>query len=153
MTTMLEFAPFWRSSIGFDHLFDMIEEAMRSEPNDNYPPFNIEKTGDDAYRITLAVAGYSPDELSVTNQQNLLVVSGSKAERKPTEQYLYQGIAGRAFERQFNLADHVKVTGADLSNGLLVIDLVREVPEAMRPRRIDIAHGSPPRAIERKQAA
>src|SRR5689334_8040615 len=108
MTTMFEFAPFWRSSIGFDRIFDMLEESLRSEPSDNYPPFNIEKTGEDAYRITLAVAGYTPDELSVTSQQNLLVVAGRKAEPK-AEQYLYQGIAVRAFQRQFNLADYVKV--------------------------------------------
>lgn len=151
--TMFEFAPLWRSSIGFDRIFEMLDESRRSEPNDNYPPFNIEKTGEDAYRITLAVAGYSREELSVTNQQNLLVVSGSRAERKPTEQYLYQGIAGRAFERQFNLADHVKVTGADLSNGLLTIDLVREVPEAMKPRRIEIVAGKQPVTIESKRAA
>jgi molecular chaperone IbpA len=151
---MFEFAPFWRTSVGFDRVFDTLEESVRSEPSDNYPPFNIEKMGEDAYRITLAVAGYTPDELSVTSQRNLLVVSGRKAERK-AEQYLYQGIAGRAFQRQFNLADYVKVTGADLNNGLLTIDLVREVPEAMKPRRIEIAGNTntSQKAIERKQAA
>jgi molecular chaperone IbpA len=152
MTTMFEFAPLWRSTIGFDRIFDMLEENLRSEPSDNYPPFNIEKTGEDAYRITLAVAGYTPDELSVTSQQNLLVVAGKKAERRG-EQYLYQGIAGRAFQRQFNLADYVKVTGADLNNGLLTIDLVREVPESMKPRRIEIAGEPNQKAIQRKHAA
>jgi molecular chaperone IbpA len=150
---MFEFAPFSRTSVGFDRVFDMLEQSMRSEPGENYPPFNIETTGEDAYRITLAVAGFTPDELSVTTQPNLLVVSGKKSDGK-AGQYLYQGIAGRAFQRQFNLADYVKVSGANLSNGLLTIDLVREVPETMKPRRIEIAANSnEAKAIENKHAA
>jgi molecular chaperone IbpA len=155
MNTMFDFAPLSRSAIGFDRLFDMLNQAMQFEPADNYPPYNIEKIGDVAYRITLAVAGYSPDELSVTSQPNLLVVFGRKGEAaQDGGQYLYHGIAGRAFERRFNLADYVKVTGAWLENGLLVVDLAREVPEAMKPRRIEIASGSSqPKAIENKHAA
>ena len=151
MTTM-DFSPLWRSSIGFDRMFDLLDEVARFEPADKYPPYNIEKTGEDAYRITLAVAGFTPDELTITAHPNLLVVTGRKADG-PTGQYLYQGIAARAFERQFTLADHVEVAGASRKQGLLMIDLVREVPEAMKPRRILIAGGSEPKAIESSQAA
>ena len=156
MSTMFDLAPLSRSAIGFDRLFDMLNQAMQFEPADNYPPYNIEKTGEDTYRITLAVAGFSPNELSVTSQPNLLVVVGKKSDNGQNGgQYLYHGIAGRAFERRFNLADYVKVAGAWLENGLLVIDLVREVPEAMKPRRIEITNGggSQLKAIEGKKAA
>ena len=152
MSTIFDFAPLSRSTIGFDRLFDMLEQAVRVDPSDKYPPYNIEKTGEDAYRITVAVAGFTTDELSVTSQPGLLVVSGKKAEG-PAGDYLYQGIAARAFERQFNLADYVKVTAANLGNGLLTIDLVRELPEAVKPRRIDIADGRQPKAIEDLRAA
>src|SRR5690242_13569811 len=153
MNTVFDFAPLWRSGVGFDRLFDMLDQAGKWESADNYPPYNIEKTDDDAYRITLAVAGFTPDELSITSQPNLLVVNGKKAETKGGS-YLHQGIAARAFERRFSLAEHVKVTAARLENGLLIIELVREVPEEMKPRRILIATGTEPQqAIEHKQAA
>ncbi len=152
MRTMIDFAPLWRSSVGFDRMLDLLDEAIRLEPAGNYPPYNIEKTGEDRYRITLAVAGFAPEELTVTAQPNLLVIAGKKGESRDG-QLLYQGIAGRAFQRQFNLADDVKVTGANLENGLLTVNLVREVPEAMKPRRIEIANGHQPQAIESKAAA
>jgi molecular chaperone IbpA len=148
---MMDFAPFSRSSIGFDRLFDMLENFARTDQADNYPPYNIAKTGDDAYRITLAVAGFSPEELSITTQLNELVVAGRKAEGAKG-QYLYQGIANRAFQHRFSLADYVKVAGANLNAGLLDIDLVREVPEAMKPRRIEIANSNQPQ-IEVEKAA
>ena len=148
-----DFAPLYRSAIGFDRLMDLLQTASQGDLGDNYPPYNIEKTGEDAYRITLAVAGFTPDELTITAQPNLLVVAGEKADSDPTGQYLYCGIAARSFERQFTLADYVKVAGASLEQGLLVIDLVREVPEAMKPRKIEIARGTAPQAIEQKQAA
>jgi molecular chaperone IbpA len=118
----------------------------------NYPPYNIEKTGEETYRISLAVAGFTPDDLAITAQPNLLVVAGKKGEGQGG-QLLYQGIAARAFQRQFGLADDVKAVGASLENGLLTIDLVREVPEAMKPRRIEIANSNQSKAIESKQAA
>jgi molecular chaperone IbpA len=152
MNTVFDFAPLWRSGVGFDRLFDVLDQAGKWEPADNYPPYNIEKTGDDTYRITLAVAGFAPDELSITSQPNLLVVSGKKAEDQGGS-YLHQGIAGHAFERRFSLAEHVKVTAALLENGLLIIELVREVPEQMKPRRIPIVTSTQPQAIEDKQAA
>ena len=152
MNTVFDFAPLWRSGIGFDRLFDVVEQALKFEPTDNYPPYNIEKTGENAYRVTLAVAGFTPDELAVTSEPNLLIVSGKKSEA-PEAEYLYKGIAARAFERRFNLADYVTVTGARLENGFLIVELVRELPDAMRPRRIAIATGSQPLAIEQKQAA
>ena len=137
MRTAYDYAPLFRSSIGFDRVFDLLENAARVQMIDNWPPYDIEKTGDDSYRITLAVAGFSPDELSVTQEPNLLVVSG----RKPGDdsgQYLYRGIVARAFERRFELAAHVKVACASFDSGLLTIELVRELPEAMKPRRIAI---------------
>ncbi len=138
---LVDFAPLNRSSIGFDRLFDLMEDAIRLEQPDSYQHYNIEKTGEDAYRITLAVAGYEKEELAITSQANLLIVAGRKAQESAGE-YLYQGIAGRAFERRFSLADHVRVTGASLHNGLLAIDLTREVPEAAKPRRIEIANSN-----------
>jgi molecular chaperone IbpA len=152
MNTVFDFAPLWRSGIGFERLLDIVEQALKFEPNDNYPPYNIEKTGDDAYRVTLAVAGFTPDELSVTSGPNLLIVSGKKVDA-PEAAYLYKGIATRAFERRFNVADYVTVTGARLENGFLTVELVRELPDEMKPRRIAIATGSEPLAIEQKQAA
>jgi molecular chaperone IbpA len=149
---MMDFSPLSRSSVSFDPLFEMLEDATQLEAAGHYPPYNIEKTGNDAYRITLAVAGFSPDDLSITAQPNQLIVAGKKAQNGE-HQYLYQGIAGRAFQRQFNLADYVKVSGANLDNGLLSIDLVREVPEAMKPRRIEIANSNQPQQIEGKIAA
>ena len=132
-----DFAPLYRSAIGFDRMMDLAQSTLQSEPSDNYPPYNIEKTGEDAYRITLAVAGFDSDELMLTQQQNTLLVAGQKT-LEDNAMYLHQGIAARAFERRFSLADFVKVTGAQLENGLLSIDLVREVPEEMKPRQIAI---------------
>jgi len=143
MRTNLDFSPLFRSSVGFDRIFDLLENASRIQPIDNWPPYDIEKAGEDDYRITMAVAGFTENELHLTYEPNLLVVSGTKPDDKD-RQYLHRGIAGRAFERRFELADHVKVTGAKLENGLLTIDLAREVPEQLRPRRIEIASGTAP---------
>lgn len=141
MRTTLDFSPLFRSGIGFDRIFDLLESAGRVEPIDNWPSYDIVKTGDDDYRIAMAVAGFTQDELTVTQQQNVLVVRGAKS-GEDDAQYLYRGIAGRAFQRRFELADHVKVVGANLVNGLLTIDLKRELPEEMRPRRIEISRGT-----------
>jgi molecular chaperone IbpA len=138
MRNGFDFTPYRRSAIGFDRLFDVLETAARQPVADNYPPFDIERQGDDAYRITLAVAGFAPDEIDMTAQQNLLVVTGKKADNDDGRNYVHRGIAAREFERKFELADYVQVSGAKLENGLLTIDLVREVPEAMRPRKIAI---------------
>jgi molecular chaperone IbpA len=152
MSTVLDFAPLWRTGIGFDRLFDLLAQAVKFEPSDNYPQYSIEKAGEDAYRITLALAGFTADELSITTQPNLLIVSGRKAAGQGGE-YLYQGIANRAFERRFSLADYVQVSGARLENGLLTIELARELPDAMKPRRIPIASNGEPLAIQQEQAA
>lgn len=132
----IDFSPLYRSAIGFDRLATLIESAA-SNGNAGYPPYNIEQLGDSDYRISMAVAGFTQEELELSFQENLLTVKGSK--QTDTERnYLYQGIAERGFERRFQLADYVRVKGADLKNGLLHIDLVREVPEAMKPRKIEI---------------
>ena len=129
-----DFSPLWRSSIGFDRLFDLINNTQENQ--DGYPPYDIARTGDDTFRISLAVAGFSPEDISITAQQNLLVVSRRKAE--PTDgDYLYRGISARPFERRFSLADHVEVENAACDNGLLQIDLARKIPEAMKPRRVE----------------
>jgi molecular chaperone IbpA len=138
MRTTFDFSPLFRSSIGFDRLLNALDAASRVETIDNWPPYDIAKTGEDDYRITMAVAGFSQDELDIAQEQNMLVVSGQKA-GEDDGQYLHRGIAGRTFRRRFELADHVKVVGAGLVNGLLTIDLKREIPEAMKPRRIEIA--------------
>ncbi|BEU99960.1 Hsp20 family protein [Novosphingobium olei] len=131
-----DFTPYRRTTVGFDRLFDLLERQARAQGGDNYPPFNIERRGDDSYRITLAVAGFKPDELDITAQQNLLVVKGSKADLDEKQQFLHVGIANRGFERRFELADFVRVEAADLADGLLTIDLLREVPEAMKPKKV-----------------
>ncbi|MBZ9840949.1 Hsp20 family protein [Mesorhizobium sp. CA5] len=138
MRTTFDFSPLFRSSIGFDRMLNALETASRIETVDNWPPYDIAKTADDDYRISMAVAGFSQDELAITQEQNMLMVSGQKAGEDKGE-YLHRGIAGRAFQRRFELADHVKVVGASLVNGLLTIDLKREIPEEMKPRRIEIA--------------
>ena len=143
-----DFTPYRRSMVGFDRVFDMLENQGRAAAGDNYPPFNIEKRGDDAYRITLAVAGFRPADLDIVAQQNLLVVQGRRGEEAADGQYLHVGIANRGFERRFELADYVRVENADLENGLLVIDLVREVPEAMKPKKIAIGGRAPLSVIE-----
>jgi molecular chaperone IbpA len=142
MRTTFDFSPLFRSSVGFDRLVNALEAASRVESIDNWPPYDIAKTGEDDYRITMAVAGFSEDELSVTQEQNMLLVAGKKSADE-NAQYLHRGIAGRSFQRRFQLADHVRVEGATLVNGLLTIDLRREIPEEMKPRRIAIsAQGS-----------
>ena len=142
--------PLWRSTIGFDRLFDLLDQASTLQANDSYPPYNIERAGEDEYRISLALAGFKPEEVTITAEQNVLTVEGNKAQKADTE-YLYHGISARAFRRQFNLADYVQVKGASFEDGLLNIDLVREVPEAMKPRRIAINGGQ--KTIEQKKAA
>ena len=133
-----DFTPYRRSTVGFDRLFDLLENQARSNAGENYPPFNIERRGDDAYRITLAVAGFRSEDLDITAQQNLLTIVGKKHEETPAGEMLHVGIANRGFERRFELADFVRVANADLADGLLVIDLVREVPEAMKPKKITL---------------
>lgn len=132
-----DIGPLMRSTIGFDHLWRLLDSALQVDESGSYPPYNIEKIGEDRYRIVMAVAGFTPEDLEVTVEPNLLVVRGKRRE-DPNVQYLHRGIAGRAFERRFQLADHVKVVDARLENGLLVIELVREIPEALKPRRIEI---------------
>ena len=134
----IDFSPYRRTMVGFDRLFDMIENQGRVNPGDKYPPFNIERRTQDAYRITLAVAGFKPADIDITAQANLLVVKGHKPDDAVEGEYLHVGIAQRGFERRFELADYVRVESADLADGLLVIDLVREVPEAMKPKKIAI---------------
>jgi molecular chaperone IbpA len=134
-----DFSPLWRSSIGFDRVFDLLNSNSRLlEGQADWPPYDIARTGEDAYRITLALAGFSPDEISITAQQNLLTVAGQKVQA-PNQEFLHQGIAARPFEHRFSLEDHVEVEGASFENGLLQIDLVRRIPEAMKPRRIAIS--------------
>ena len=139
MRSAFDFAPYRRSTVGFDRLFDMLESGGQAQ--ENYPPFDLIKTGDNDYRIELAVAGFKPDEIDITAQQNVLIVSGRKAEetQQAGSDYVYRGIANRSFERRFALADHIKVTGADLKDGLLSIDLVREIPESLKPKKIEIS--------------
>jgi molecular chaperone IbpA len=144
MRTEYDFSPLFRSTVGFDRMLDLLQHATRGGGDENYPPFDIERTGEDSYRVTLAVAGFKPDELNVVAQQNMLVVVGERRNRTEANggeqrQVLHRGIAGRSFERRFELADHVKVSGADLADGLLTIELKREIPEAMRPRRIEVS--------------
>jgi molecular chaperone IbpA len=131
-----DFTPYRRTTVGFDRLFDLLERQARLNAGDNYPPFNIERQGEDAYRITLAVAGFKGDELDITAQQNLLTIKGAKAAEAEGKDFVHVGIANRGFERRFELADFVRVEKADLADGLLTIDLVREVPEAMKPKKI-----------------
>src|SRR5829696_9036374 len=135
-----DLTPLWRSTVGFDRLFDLIDGSSRWVGEENYPPYDIDRTGEDQYQISMAVAGFVPEEITVTAEQNVLTVEGRKAE-KGDHQYLYQGISARPFRRLFNLANHVQVKTASFDNGLLKIDAVREVPEAMKPRRIAISAG------------
>ncbi len=137
--TRFDFTPYRRSTVGFDRLFDLLENQVRNNGGDNFPPFNIERRGEDSYRITVAVAGFRAEDLDITAQQNLLVIQGRKRDERTEGELLHVGIANRGFERRFELADFVRVKNADLADGLLVIDLVREVPEAMKPKKIQIA--------------
>jgi len=154
MHSAFDFAPFRRSTVGFDRLFDMLEDGSASQSQENYPPFDLIKLGDNEYRIELAVAGFKPDEIDITAQQNVLVVSGKKSEESDNRgnDYIYRGIATRSFERRFALADHIQVRGADLKDGLLAIELVREIPEAMKPRKIDIGGGEKPASQQTLEA-
>ena len=149
MRSAFDFAPFRRSTVGFDRLFDMLENSGLANTGENYPPFDLIRTGENDYRIELAVAGFKADEIDITAQQNVLIVSGKKKEESETKgsDYIYRGIATRSFERRFALADHVQVRGADLKDGLLCIELAREIPEAMKPRKIDIGGGAERSAI------
>ncbi|MDC9809874.1 MULTISPECIES: Hsp20 family protein [Rhizobium] len=150
MRTNLDFSPLFRSSVGFERMLNALEAASRAETIDNWPPYDIVKTGEDDYRIAMAVAGFSQDELAIIQEQNMLVVSGQKANGEDV-QYLHRGIAGRSFQRRFELADHVKVLDAGLVNGLLTIDLKREIPEEMKPRQIEIGTGNAMPKAETKQ--
>ncbi len=137
--TTFDFSPLYRTSVGFDRLASMMSSATRQDQGNSYPPYNIRTTGEDHYQITMAVAGFSEDEIDITTEQNRLLVTGNRADEKEEQgEYLHRGIATRSFERRFNLADHVKVITASLENGLLHIDLERELPEAMKPRTIKI---------------
>jgi molecular chaperone IbpA len=135
-----DLSPLYRATVGFDQIADLMDRVLTSDVGtQNYPPYNIEKTADDGWRISIAVAGFSDAELNVEVRENALIVSARKAEDETARRYLHRGIATRAFERRFHLADHVRVTGATHADGMLHVDLVREVPEALRPRRIEIA--------------
>ena len=142
MRTAFDFSPLYRSTVGFDRLIDLLNQAHRLEAVPNWPPYNIERVAEDQYRITMAVAGFSPDEIELTQHQNALIVTGGKKDAENGSQYLHRGINSRTFKQTFNLADHVKVTGANLENGLLTVELKREVPEELKPRRIQITGGA-----------
>lgn len=137
-----DFSPFFRSTVGFDRIADLLDDAQRASESDGYPPYNIESVGENQYRVTLAVAGAKEGDLSIVQHQNTLQVSGKARPAPEGSHFLHRGIAGRSFERRFSLADYVKVSGASLADGLLTIDLVREVPEAMKPRTIQIGGAS-----------
>jgi molecular chaperone IbpA len=148
-----DFSPLFRSTIGFDRLTRLVDAASHADSASlSYPPYNIEKTGEDAYRLTMAVAGFSPGEVDVTVHENSLLVTGKAKKEEDESRYLHRGIARRAFERRFSLADHIRVVGASLDNGMLHVDLVREVPEAAKPRKITITSGAP-QVVEHQQAA
>ena len=140
MRSAFDFSPFRRSTVGFDRLFDMLESSSAGQTQENYPPFDLVKKGDNDYSIQLAVAGFTPQEIDITAQQNVLIVSGRKTDESDEKgnDFIYRGIANRSFERRFALADHIQVRGAELKDGLLSIELVREIPEAMKPRKIEI---------------
>lgn len=157
MATSYDYTPLFRSSVGFDRVFSLLENAQSARSISDWPPYDIVKTGNDAYRISIAVAGFAQNDLGVTFQSNLLTVTGKKQE-VANEGYLHRGIAGRPFEHRFELADHVRVSKADLHNGMLTIDLVREIPEALKPRKISISGystlaPSTPAQIEAQKAA
>ena len=157
MRTNIDLTPFRRATVGFDRLFDMLENGPALAGGENYPPFDLEQDGEDHYRITLAVAGFSPDEIDVTAQRNLLIVSGRKVEQENGRHYVHRGIAARSFERRFVLGDYVQVKGADMKDGLLSIELARELPEEMKPKKIEIGSSSQsdrqPRLTDRQDSA
>jgi molecular chaperone IbpA len=147
-----DFSPLFRSTIGFDRLTRLMDAATQVDTGSAYPPYNIEATGENAYRLTMAVAGFGSDDLEITAKEGALVVTGKSRKEDESKQYLHRGIARRAFERRFQLADHIRVAGASLDNGLLHVDLVREVPEALKARKIEIATGAQPQVLEQKAA-
>jgi molecular chaperone IbpA len=152
----IDFAPLYRSTVGFDRLFSMLDNVGQVETAPSYPPYNIERTGENEYRVTMAVAGFCEDDLSIEFRENTLTVKAEKAETGKTEEgreFLFRGIAARSFERRFQLADHVEVRNATLENGLLHIDLVREIPEGMKSRKIEIGKSAKVRQIEGEKAA
>ena len=149
-----DLTPLFRSTVGFEHLDKMFDAAFRDAGRDvSYPPYNIVKKGKDEYRISMAVAGFAESDLEIVVQENVLVVKGQIQEAEQATQYLHRGIAQRAFEHRFRLADHVKVVGAKLTNGLLDVELAREVPEAMKPRKVEIGTGAKVRVIEAQSEA
>ena len=144
----IDYSPFYRATVGFDRVFNLLDSVAGQASTNGYPPYNIEKSGDNDYRIVMAVAGFAEAELNVTQKENELLVTGqTSAEGQDVKQYLYRGIAGRNFERRFQLADHVKVVGAKLANGLLTVDLQREIPEEKKPRAIPVQAGNGPAAL------
>ena len=148
-----DFSPLFRSTIGFDRLTQLIDAATQVDNGTlSYPPYNIEATGENAYRLTMAVAGFAAEDLDVTAKEGVLVVTGKARKDEDKARYLHRGLARRAFERRFQLADHIRVAGASLDNGLLHVDLVREVPEALKPRKIAISTGETAKVIEQKAA-
>jgi molecular chaperone IbpA len=157
MRTNFDLTPFRRTTVGFDRLFDLLENGSSLFGGETYPPFDLQQDGEDHYRITLAVAGFGPDEIDITAQQNLLIVSGRKSEQDDDRNYIHRGIASRSFERRFALGDYVEVKGADMKDGLLLIDLAREVPEEMKPTKIQIGDtstdGSQRRLTDRQGSA
>jgi molecular chaperone IbpA len=148
-----DFSPLYRTAIGFDRLAQLFDEAQRAESQPSYPPYNIELVTEDKYRITMAVAGFRDDELEIVTERETLKVVGRKQKDEAKSTFLHRGIAARDFEQRFELADHVKVVGARLDNGLLSIELVREIPEALKPRKIAISTGDNVQLIEQRQAA
>ena len=149
----IDFSPLYRSAVGFDRLAALLEAASRSEAPTGYPPYNIETVGENAYRIEIAVAGFKPEELNIEARENVLTVQGKKAANDEAKRYLHRGLAERNFERRFQLADYVVVTGAELTNGLLSISLERQLPESLKLRRIEITTGASTQQIEAEKAA
>ncbi|MBY6241996.1 Hsp20 family protein [Methylosinus sp. Sm6] len=150
-----DLSPLYRSTVGFDRLFSLLDQVGTQDAASAYPPYNIERTGENDYRVTLAVAGFAREDLSIETRENTLAIKGSKEHGELTgvkREILHQGIAARAFERRFQLADHMVVTAASLANGLLHVDLVRQIPEAQKPRRIEIGGGAPAQTVEAKAA-
>ena len=149
-----DYSPFYRSTIGFDRLFNLLDTATKFDSGSTYPPYDIEATGENQYRITMAVAGFGEKELEIESHENTLTIKGNKAETAENAgRFLYHGIAGRSFERRFSLADHVVVSGAKLENGLLHVELKREVPEALKPRKIEISNGAQKEKVLETHAA
>ena len=153
MRTAFDFSPFYRDTVGFDRVFDMLDSVVSQRATDGYPPYNIERAGDDTYRIVMAVAGFSEAELNITQKEDELLVTGRSQPGAEEKEYLYRGIAAREFERRFQLADHVQVLSAGMENGLLHVALKREVPEALKPRTIPVNGVEGPKVIEAKKAA